>query len=63
MNEQPASITLHLKENLKGWIENLAMSPSYSRPLGAYIEVLQYSQIVKDARLRHEAFFKQLGIS
>ena len=29
----------------------------------AYVEVLQYSQIVKDARLRHEAFFKELGIN
>lgn len=29
----------------------------------AYVEVLQYSQIVKDARLRHEAFFRELGIN
>ncbi|OYU75457.1 MAG: hypothetical protein CFE32_14235 [Alphaproteobacteria bacterium PA3] len=29
----------------------------------AYVEVLQYGQIVKDARLRHEAFFKELGIN
>jgi hypothetical protein len=35
----------------------------FNKPRGAYIEVLQYSQIVKDARLRHEAFFKELGIN
>ncbi len=29
----------------------------------AYVEVLQYEQIVKDAKLRHEAFFKKLGIN
>ena len=29
----------------------------------AYFEVLQYSEIVKDARLRHEAFFSELGIN
>lgn len=35
----------------------------FNKPRGAYIEVLQYSQIVKDARLRHEAFFGKLGIN
>lgn len=29
----------------------------------AYVEVLEYSKIVGDARLRHEAFFKQLGLN
>ena len=35
----------------------------FNEPRRAYVEVLQYSQLVKDARLRHEAFFKQLGIN
>lgn len=35
----------------------------YNDTRRAYVEVLQYSQIVKDARLRHEAFFKELGIN
>lgn len=35
----------------------------YNAPRRAYVEVLQYSEIVKDARLRHEAFFKELGIN
>lgn len=35
----------------------------FNESRGAYIEVLQYSQIVKDARLRHEAFFAKLGIN
>lgn len=35
----------------------------YNGTRRAYVEVLQYSQIVKDARLRHEAFFKELGIN
>jgi hypothetical protein len=35
----------------------------YNDTRKAYVEVLQYSQIVKDARLRHEAFFKELGIN
>ncbi len=35
----------------------------YNDNARAYVEVLQYGQIVKDARLRHEAFFKQLGIN
>ena len=35
----------------------------FNKSRGAYIEVLQYSQIVKDARLRHEAFFDKLGIN
>lgn len=35
----------------------------YNDTRRAYIEVLQYSEIVKDARLRHEAFFKKLGIN
>lgn len=29
----------------------------------AYVEVLQYGQLVADARLRHEAFFRKLGIN
>jgi Histidine kinase-, DNA gyrase B-, and HSP90-like ATPase len=29
----------------------------------AYVEVLEYSKIVSDARLRHEPFFKQLGLN
>ena len=35
----------------------------YNKSRCAYVEVLQYDQIVKDARLRHEAFFKELGIN
>ncbi len=35
----------------------------YNKSRCAYIEVLQYDQIVKDARLRHEPFFKELGIN
>ncbi len=35
----------------------------FNESRAAYVEVLQYSQIVKDARLRHEAFFKELGIN
>lgn len=35
----------------------------YNDTRRAYVEVLQYSEIVKDARLRHEAFFKELGIN
>jgi hypothetical protein len=35
----------------------------FNKSRGAYIEVLQYDQIVKDARLRHEAFFRTLGIN
>lgn len=35
----------------------------YNKPLNAYIEILEYDQIVKDARLRHEAFFEKLGIN
>ena len=35
----------------------------FNKPRGAYVEILQYSQIVKDARLRHEAFFDHLGIN
>lgn len=34
----------------------------YNKASCAYIEVIQYSQIVKDATLRNEAFFKTLGI-
>lgn len=34
----------------------------YNETQKAYVEVLQYSQIVDDARLRHEAFFEKLGI-
>lgn len=34
----------------------------YHKDFKAYIEVIQYSQIVKDARLRNEAFFKELGL-
>jgi hypothetical protein len=35
----------------------------YNDTRRAYVEVLQYGQIVKDARLRHEAFFRELGIN
>jgi len=35
----------------------------YNDTRRAYLEVLQYSEIVKDARLRHEAFFRELGIN
>lgn len=35
----------------------------YNDTRRAYLEVLQYSEIVNDARLRHEAFFKELGIN
>ncbi len=35
----------------------------YHKTYNAYIEIIQYSEIVKDARLRHEAFFKELGIN
>ena len=35
----------------------------YNDTRRAYVEVLQYSEIVRDARLRHEAFFKELGIN
>ena len=35
----------------------------YNKSRCAYMEVLQYDQIVRDARLRHEAFFKELGIN
>ena len=35
----------------------------YNNTRRAYVEVLQYSEIVHDARLRHEAFFKELGIN
>lgn len=35
----------------------------YNKSRCAYIEVLQYDQIVRDARLRHEAFFRELGIN
>ncbi|MBX9653635.1 hypothetical protein K2Y11_08465, partial [bacterium] len=35
----------------------------YNDTRRAYVEVLQYSEIVKDARLRHEAFFRELGIN
>ncbi len=35
----------------------------YNRVLGAYFEILEYSKIVDDARLRHEAFFRKLGIN
>lgn len=35
----------------------------YNDTRRAYLEVLQYSELVRDARLRHEAFFKELGIN
>ena len=35
----------------------------FNKSQGAYIEILQYDEIVKDARLRHEAFFDKLGIN
>lgn len=35
----------------------------YNKSLNAYIEILEYDQIVKDARLRNEAFFEKLGIN
>lgn len=35
----------------------------YNKPRCAYVEVLQYDQIVRDARLRNEAFFRELGIN
>jgi hypothetical protein len=35
----------------------------YHATYNAYLEVIQYSEIVRDARLRHEAFFKELGIN
>ena len=35
----------------------------FNESRGAYVEILQYNEIVKDARLRHEAFFKELGIN
>lgn len=35
----------------------------YNKNLKAYMEVLEYAELVKDARLRHEPFFKELGIN
>lgn len=35
----------------------------YNDTRRAYLEVLQYSELVRDARLRHEAFFRELGIN
>ncbi|AEP09572.1 ATP-binding protein [Micavibrio aeruginosavorus] len=35
----------------------------YNKSLNAYVEILEYDQIVKDARLRNEAFFEKLGIN
>ena len=35
----------------------------YNKKRNAYVEILQYSQIVQDAKLRHEAFFDELGIN
>ena len=35
----------------------------FNESRGAYVEILQYSEIVEDARLRHEAFFAKLGIN
>lgn len=35
----------------------------YNDTLRAYIEVLEYEKIVDDARIRHEAFFRKLGIN
>lgn len=36
---------------------------SYNKDYRAYVEVLDYRQLVDDARLRHEAFFNKMGIS
>jgi len=38
-------------------------TPPSSLHLKENLKGLQYGQIVKDARLRHEAFFKELGIN
>ena len=35
----------------------------YNDKRRAYVEVLEYSEIIKDARLRNEAFFSELGIN
>ena len=35
----------------------------YNKSMNAYVEILEYEQIVKDARLRNEAFFEKLGIN
>ncbi len=35
----------------------------FNKSFGAYVEIIEYDQIVKDARLRHEAFFQELGIN
>lgn len=35
----------------------------YKSSLGVYFEVLEYDRIVEGARLRHEGFFKKLGIN
>ena len=35
----------------------------YNESRRAYVEVLQYSELVRDARLRHEAFFDELGVN
>lgn len=61
-------ITPRLKSILEDYKINQALPGGrgffgFNDPRRAYIEVLQYSQIVKDARLRHEAFFKELGIN
>lgn len=36
---------------------------SYNKDYRAYVEILDYRQLVDDARLRHEAFFKKMGIN
>jgi hypothetical protein len=43
MNAKALPTTLHLKENLKGRIENLAMSPSYANTLIPVFEAIMNS--------------------
>lgn len=61
-----------ITQRLKAVLEDYGINQSlpggrgffgYNPTQRAYVEVLQYSQIVKDARLRHEAFFNELGIN
>jgi len=34
----------------------------YSAPHNAFVEVLPYSKVLHDARIRNEAFFARLGL-
>lgn len=73
-NETPffCYLVCDITSKLKGILEDYNIIQSlpgnrgyfgYSAPHGAYLEVLEYSRLVEDARLRHEAFFDKLGVN